>query len=536
MNGEAGEAGNVHRISHSIGAPGFHQPRTMMEGTAKEESARAEGESQSGRSLSQQDSEHSTPKVECTPRDAPTIPMFSAHPAAPSDRRGSFRTPNSQVVKRQKSFGDTSACACCADPGIDDDEEVDEKESSVLKELEKVCLELAAVEVALRRYSTRSEFQSSPTSKVPNQVVYQAFEEYKSLSQQKRALLSRARKLRRSIYTFKSTPALKQQVQYVDFALSVTTTIPGLNDLEDDQLRRIFTEILRLSNNCPTSMMSLSRVCKRWGKLVRSADVWKALHLNRLAHSVADHELLVLLGNDKAFSKVSSISLANCVQVTEKSLLPILQCCGSNLTNLDISGCWLLTKRTLEVMVECCPKLTQLNMSRCSGIMLDDALDIIGGTAISKTLQRLGIAYMGGVCRRIARADFESTATKMETFLLKQPNISVGNTQSFFRLCMTKLEEIPQNVDQSMCQAPYCSMEGDHEMAMMQCGHVVCLRCESVARGNVRTVNINQAQYGEGGPNGANSTVGERHYYPCPTCGQDMGPPSPCSKSFVILL
>ena len=408
-----------------------------------------------------------------------------------------------------------------------------------------MCLELAAVEVALRRCSKRIEFQCSPKCKIPNQVVHKVLEEYKTLNRSKRALLSKARKLRTTLHSLpmKST-ALAQQAQYVDFALSVTTTVPGINDLEDDQLRRIFTAVLRLSDNCPTSMMSLSRVCKRWGKLVRSADVWKALHLNRLANSVADHELLVLLGNDKAFSKVSSISLASCVQVTEKSLLPILRCCGANLTYLDISGCWLLTRRTLETVVECCPKLNHLNMSRCSGIMLSDALEIIEDSRLVNSLQRLGIAYMGGVCHRIPRTNFESIAQKTEEFLIRNPKISVGSTQLFFRFCLRKLEDIPLNPDQSLCQAPFCN-PGDGEDALsslqlLQCGHVICLGCESCARGNVRTVHrhsrrgndaLRMSDFDEN-LNGDQ----ECNIYPCPTCGHDMGPPPPCSKSFSISL
>jgi hypothetical protein len=468
-----------------------------------------------------------------------------------SDKR-MIMTPPAQVMKKQK----TTFSSDVQEPVADG---VDEKQvSEIFREVEEICLELAAVEVALRRCSQRSEFQcTSPRCKPSNQVVQKVFGEYRGLSQSKRALLTKARKLRRTIYSLpggdSSSPALAQQVRYLDFALSVTTTVPGVNDLEDDQLRRIFTEILRLSDNCPTSMMSLSRVCKRWGKLVRSADVWKALHLNKLANSVADHELLVLLGNDKAFSKVSSISLASCVQVTEKSLLPILRCCGANLTYLDISGCWLLTKRTLEVLVECCPKLNHLNMSRCSGIMLAEALEIIEGSRLAKSLQRLGIGYMGGVCRRIARSDFELIAAKTENFLIKHQHISVGSTQSFFRFCLRKLEDIPHNPDQSMCQAPFCSLgDGDAALSSLQllaCGHVICLGCESLARGNVRTVLHNHSRPTRHGPssqlrmsdfaeNELNSTPADQecHIYPCPTCGNDMGPPSPCSTSFSIIL
>ena len=425
-------------------------------------------------------------------------------------------------------------------------EKLNGNEAQVFEEIEKVCLELAAVEVALRRCSNRSEFFSSPKCKIANQVVQKFLKEYKALTQSKRSLLSKARKLRKSIHTFEGiSSALRQQVQYVDFALSVTATVPGIDDLEDDQLRQIFTEVLRLSDNCPTSMMSLSTVCKRWGKLVRSADVWKALHLNKLANSVADHELLVLLGNDKAFSKVSSISLASCVQVTEKSLLPILHCCGANLTYLDISGCWLLTKRTLEIIVECCPKLNHLNMSRCSGIMLEDALDILDGSKLVNSLHYLGIGFMGGVCRRISRASFESIAEKTENFTLKHPKISMGATQLFFRLCMRKLEDIPRNTDQSMCQAPFCSLgDGDDSQSvlqLLQCGHVICLGCENLARGNVRTVRASR-----GGDSSIrmssdfDDTSSQNqcmcHLYPCPTCGHDMGPPSPCSKSFSIIV
>ena len=39
--------------------------------------------------------------------------------------------------------------------------------------------------------------------------------------------------------------------------------------------------------------------------------------------------------------------------------------------------------------------------------MLADALEIIEGSRLAKSLQRLGIGYMGGVCRRIPRSDFE---------------------------------------------------------------------------------------------------------------------------------
>jgi len=442
-------------------------------------------------------------------------------------------TPESKPTKKHKTY-------------VENSEKLNGNEAQVFEEIEKVCLELAAVEVALRRCSNRSEFFSSPKCKIANQVVQKFLKEYKALTQSKRSLLSKARKLRKSIHTFEGiSSALRQQVQYVDFALSVTATVPGIDDLEDDQLRQIFTEVLRLSDNCPTSMMSLSTVCKRWGKLVRSADVWKALHLNKLANSVADHELLVLLGNDKAFSKVSSISLASCVQVTEKSLLPILHCCGANLTYLDISGCWLLTKRTLEIIVECCPKLNHLNMSRCSGIMLEDALDILDGSKLVNSLHYLGIGFMGGVCRRISRASFESIAEKTENFTLKHPKISMGATQLFFRLCMRKLEDIPRNTDQSMCQAPFCSLgDGDDSQSvlqLLQCGHVICLGCENLARGNVRTVRASR-----GGDSSIrmssdfDDTSSQNqcmcHLYPCPTCGHDMGPPSPCSKSFSIIV
>ncbi|QDZ19551.1 hypothetical protein A3770_03p20690 [Chloropicon primus] len=445
-----------------------------------------------------------------------------------------FLTPPAQVVKKRQKTGLEAAGSGTVD-GVQEARKLGEAELVVLKEIEKACLNLAAVEVALRRCSCRTDLKY-----------------YKNLSQQKRTLLDKARKLRRQMCSFSgSSTALAQQIQYVDFALSVTTTVPGLNDLEDDQLRKIFTEVLQQSDNCPTSMMSLSRVCKRWGKLVRSADVWRALHLNKLAHSVADHELLVLLGSDKALSKVSSISLPSCVQVTEKSLLPILRCCGANLTYLDVSGCWLLTKRVLEVIVECCPKLMHLNMSRCSGIMLEDTLDIISGTPLANNLQRLGIAYMGGVCHRISRSSFEVIAEKTESFLMKHPNVSVGSTQLFFRMCMRKLEDIPLNTDQTMCQAPFCSLgDGDDAMSqlqLLQCGHVICLGCESMARGNVRTVlqhrqlrtrgeSVRMSDFDENLAENASSSEQECYVYPCPTCGHDMGPPSPCSKSFSILL
>ena len=478
---------------------------------------------------------------DCTPR-SPGLTVFGNNAARPALTFATeFRTPPLQVVKkkRQKTSEAAVAGLSTEDGAAQEAEtrELSDREREVLAEVERTCLDLAAAEVRLRKCPCGADFKT-----------------YKVLSQQKRELLAKARKLRRVVHTFSgASPALAQQIQYVDFALSVTTTVPGLNDLEDDQLRRIFMEVLKLSGNCPTSMMHLSRVCKRWGKLVRSVDVWRALHLNKLANSVADHELLVLLGNDNAFSKVSSLSLASCVQVTEKSLLPILRCCGPNLSYLDISGCWLLTDKTLRVIVESCPKLNHLNMSRCSGIMLSDALDIIEGTKLGSSLQRLGMAYMGGVCHRVPRASFEAVAQKMESFLLKHPKVSVGSINQFFRLCMRKLEDIPHNTDQSMCEAPFCRLgDGDDAMSnlqLLQCGHVICLGCESAARGNVRTMTQHQrtmrtrgefvrmSDFDENprGPN-APSSDQECYVYPCPTCGHDMGPPSPCSKSFSILL
>ena len=212
--------------------------------------------------------------------------------------------------------------------------------------------------------------------------------------------------------------------------------------------------------------------------------------------------------------------------MTERSVLPLLRCSGRNLSHLDLSGCWLLTIKALNGIVDSCPNLKHLDMSRCSGIVLEEALDILKGTQVAKNLKKLGIAYMGGVSHRVSRFNFERVAAKVEAFLSEHPHILVGQTQTFFRLCTRRLSEVPLNTDHSMCQAPYCNPgDGDDMMSTLQllprCSHIICLGCENLARGNVRTVHEQQEH---------------TYLYPCPTCGCDMGPPSPCSKSFSIIL
>ena len=180
-----------------------------------------------------------TPKEDCTPNFPANLPVFSnaRFPGIASNAQADFRTPNAQVVKKQR----TASAAAESDARTTSTDvvarELDAREQTVLDEMEKVCLDLAAVEVALRRCSTRSEQKFSLSGcKSPNQLVYKTMGEYKVLSQRKRSLLAKARKLRRSIYAFTGvSTALAQQIQYVDFALSVTTTVPGLNDLEDDR-------------------------------------------------------------------------------------------------------------------------------------------------------------------------------------------------------------------------------------------------------------------------------------------------------------
>ena len=337
--------------------------------------------------------------------------MSGAHHGAPiiSDAK--------KQSKRRKQ-GDTATavmkkvCAPLAHPpstvtGVPERRDGSEEERALCDRVKKACQLLAAVEVTLRRVAVGDNEIRQP--------------DFRKLVQTKRNLFFGLKELKTEVIAMQARckgAALAECANYLDFALSVTSTVPSASDLEDDQLRRIFTEVLRTSGNCPSAMLTLSRVCKRWKRLVRSSDVWSALHLNKLSNVAADQELLKLIGTDHAFAKLSSVSLNSCQQLTERSVLPLLRCCGPHLTSLDLTGCWLLKKVTLEELVASCPNVRMLNMTKCSGIQLEDVLDVLQGTKLAGNLRALGIAYMGGVCHRVSRANFlkvGATATRAPT-------------------------------------------------------------------------------------------------------------------------
>lgn len=176
--------------------------------------------------------------------------------------------------------------------------------------------ELSKHEVDTRRNEENSDIARNDVSTIPKQTTLLLSEfEFSKYAKSKRSLHTKMRQMRSKLQKFNNNHS-ELYKKYVDFALCVTSSVPSVTDLEDDQLRQIFRAVLQLSGNCPSSMIVLSQVCKRWKRLSLSSDVWTALHLNKNANSITDHELMTFLGNGKSFSRLTSISLASCLQVS----------------------------------------------------------------------------------------------------------------------------------------------------------------------------------------------------------------------------
>ena len=113
-----------------------------------------------------------------------------------------------------------------------------------------------------------------------------------------------------------------------------------------------------------------------------------------LPESTTDEEMLILFsGGGKRFSKLQTLHLAHCSNITDASVLKVARR-YSNLQSLDLEGCWNITDTSMSEVARRCSNLQSLDLTCCRNITDASLLEVARGCS---NLQSLNL-YM---CQKI---------------------------------------------------------------------------------------------------------------------------------------
>ena len=148
----------------------------------------------------------------------------------------------------------------------------------------------------------------------------------------------------------------------------------------DDELQLILSRVAEASGS-PKQLLALSAVSTRFRKLVRQPGVWQTLDMSTHASFLTDRLLLSIIRGDGAFANLKRVCLANCNRLTDSAVCALLDVCGENLEDLDLSGCTLLNTSTIEHAARVCvsrkdgkSRLLYLDLSGCANVDTLEAL------------------------------------------------------------------------------------------------------------------------------------------------------------------
>ena len=133
-----------------------------------------------------------------------------------------------------------------------------------------------------------------------------------------------------------------------------------LNDINEDTLQLI---LRRIEAPSPKELLALSLVNKRFRAAIRSPTVWHTLDLSRHAATMTNKVLYGIVKDDNAFASIEVLNLSGCSQLTDLSVLKVLNKCHHTIREIDLSGCELLTLETAEYIGFHCHELERLDLT-----------------------------------------------------------------------------------------------------------------------------------------------------------------------------
>ena len=223
----------------------------------------------------------------------------------------------------------------------------------------------------------------------------------------------------RRLDKLESNPELDSLRSYIAFALEKASCQQvKLCDLLDDELQLILSRVAEASGS-PKQLLALSAVSTRFRKLVRQPGVWQTLDMSTHASFLTDRLLLSILRGDGAFANLKRVCLANCNRLTDSAVCALLDVCGENLEDLDLSGCTLLNTSTIEHAARVCvsrkdgkSRLLYLDLSGCANV---DTLEALRLTETNfETLREISLMGTSRLNGRVPQDKFTELAKELE--------------------------------------------------------------------------------------------------------------------------
>ena len=294
---------------------------------------------------------------------------------------------------------------------------------------------------------------------------------------------------------------------YLSFVRRKSRKIVTLNDINEDTLQLI---LRRIEVPSPKELLALSLVNKRFRAALRSPTVWHTLDLSRHAATITNKVLYGIVKEDDAFASIEVLNLSGCSQLTDLSVLKVLNKCQHSVREINFSGCELLTLETAEYIGFHCDKLEKLNLTGCRRVPTTFLLQNL--PIMRPNLKDLRVGGTKHLSGRVDEVDFEDLIEAVAKYVRWLHSFDgtvfdegdVQDTMELVKVCEKHLDHwrsgnavaicdhASELQDNNSSSAPTCTV-------FPECGHVMCVDCSAVERRNMMR---------EGG----------RYVYPCSHC------------------
>ena len=307
-------------------------------------------------------------------------------------------------------------------------------------------------------------------------------------------------------------PCAASLLTYARFIRRKSTAKVTLDDINEDTLHSILS---RVDVESPRELLALSVVSKRFRGALRSSTVWHTLDLKAHGAQMTNKILYGIIKDDDAFASIETLRLAGCVQLTDLSVIKVLNKCRRTVREIDLTGCELLTVETARFIAANCKKVERLYFTNCKRVPTTYVLKSIIQSASSPLVDvRInGTKHLNG---RVDEYDFEELLVVIKEYVdwlhsfdgtmfeqgdvddcvdvaltcekhLQKWRAAVG--ENAVTLC-DHASDLQDNVERRKDRV--CTLFPD-------CGHVQCVECQDKERRNMFR------------NNGA-------YVYPCPGC------------------
>ena len=298
---------------------------------------------------------------------------------------------------------------------------------------------------------------------------------------------------------------------YLSFVRRKSRTMVTLNDINEDTLQLI---LRRIEAPSPKELLALSLVNKRFRAAIRSPTVWHTLDLSRHAATMTNKVLYGIVKDDNAFASIEVLNLSGCSQLTDLSVLKVLNKCHHTIREIDLSGCELLTLETAEYIGFHCHELERLDLTGCKRVPTTFLFQNLPIMQLNlKDLRVKGTKHLNG---RVDEVDFEDLVDAIAKYVRWLQSFDgtvfdkgdVGDVMELVNVCEEHLEFWRSGNAVAICDHASELQNNDPTSTPMctifpECGHVMCVECSAVERRNMMR---------DGG----------RYVYPCSHCAHPV--------------